>query len=246
MLSDAPVSGKIYEATHAGCDVYEMGSGKLGISVGEVTAVFDPTSSLLRYTCEAPPPLMLTGSGRALALPSTPKDFVLTLSRGTSCFFYAHGVTPPVAAVERLAADSTLNATRVGATLAIHHIERPDSNREFLEFSAHPICATLAREAARLFAERHGVRGEQGYELSVAVGEAVANAVEYSTGQDATFSVDCLFDGDRIHVHVENAGDWRMSVPSEERGRGLPMMTACSRALEIASKDARTRISLTF
>ena len=236
----------VFDASHAGCDIYEMGSGKLGISVGEVTAVFDPTSSLLRYTCEAPPPMMLTGSGRALSLPNSNADFVVTLSRGTTCFFYAQGTTPPAAAVERLASQGAINAGRVGATLAIHHIERPDSNRESLEFSSHPICATLAREAARLFAERHGMAGERSYELSIAVGEAVANAIEYSEGNGATFTIDCVASDGTLYIHVENPGPWRMSTPSEERGRGLPMMTACSRALEISSKDARTRISLTF
>lgn len=240
------MTGPVIDRAHAGCDIYEMGSGKFGFSVGEVTAVFDPANSILRYTCADPQALIVTGSGRALALPAPQKDFTITLSRGTSCLFYPPGAKLALNAVEHLVNQAALSAANAGATLALHHIERPERNTERLEFSTHPICATLAREATRTFAERHGLHGNA-YELSVAVGEAVANAIEYSEGgEGSTFVVDCVADTDAIYIHVENPGHWRIGEQADERGRGIPIMAAFSRSLEITSSDERTRVSLGF
>jgi len=224
-----------------------MGSGKVGLSVGSSVAVFDPGTSLLRYTADVAPPILLTGSGRALALPNTSKDFLITLSRGTSCFFYAAADAAPPEDIERLAASGMLNARSAGAMLALHHIERPASPREYLEYSAQPICATIARDAMCLSAERLGIRGEQLFEVTAAVGEAVANAIEHcrhSTG--ATFTVDCAYGSGELYIHIESNGPWRAPELSDERGRGLPIMRAFTEALEIASSQDRTRVSLSF
>ena len=190
-------------------------------------AVFDPAKSLLRYTAESPPPLLKTGNGRALALPSTSKDFLITLSRGSTCYFFDREDAPPA--------------------LALHHIEPTDANHESFEYSAHPICATIARDAIRVFCERHGLPASREFDLAAAVGEAVANAIEHcEQSPSATFTIDCLRQGQELYVHVESKGPWRPPVPSDEHGRGIPIMAACSRALDISSTQERTRVSLTF
>ncbi len=211
----------------AGCDLYEMGSGKVGISVGAIMGVFDPATSLLRYTAESTSPVLLTGSGRLLTLPSTSKDFLITLASGSSCYFY-EGANPTPA-------------------LALHHIERTDTTREAFEYSAHPICATIARDAMRVFCERNGMTVSQEFDLAAAVGEAVANAIEHcDQSPEATFTIDCQTRGRDLYVHVESKGPWRTTMASDERGRGIPIMNACSRALDIASTEDRTRVTLTF
>lgn len=226
MLSDR-LPGTALEITKAGCDLYEMGSGKVGISVGAIMAVFDPANSLLRYTAESPPPVLLTGNGRSLSLPSTSKDFVMTLASGSSCYFY-EGENPTPA-------------------LALHHIERTDITREAFEYSAHPICATIARDAMRVFCERAGMTVSQEFDLAAAVGEAVANAIEHcDKSPEATFTIDCQTQGRELYVHVESKGPWRAPIPDDEHGRGIPIMNACSRALDISSTQERTRVTLTF
>ena len=229
----------------AGCDLFEMGSGNVGISVGEVSAVFNPLTSVLRYTSGNRAPVMITGNGRVHELPTSRTDFTLTLSRGTSCLFYGPKSAPQ--AIEQLPLGQVVSAENSGASLALHHVARPDTNFEVLEYSAHPVCASLAREAMSLFAIRHGMSPDREYELSYAVGEAVANAIEYCIpGADATFKIDAIVDSERVIIHVENSGCWRASIPSDERGRGISIMAACSTALEIDSSDDRTRITLSF
>ncbi len=324
--SEADVGGDWYDA-------FDLGHGKIGISVGDVTGhgleaavamseirralraaaastdspkallnyvdgivsaegigmataivgVYDVSTNVLRYASAGhPPPVLLSGSNRAHFLPGgglllglggnpASDDYTVTLSPGTSCFFYTDGLLEYgrdviagqralLAAIERIGIAGTPTAdalhaeifsdiinTDDSATMALHHSETLEGARERLEFSGIPICASLARESLRHFCERNGIFGDQQYDVLSAVGEAVANAIEHGTqSAQHTFVLDLDARGDEFIVHVDSHGHWRMFTPREERGRGIPIMRSCSKRLEIASTHERTRITLAF
>ncbi len=323
---EADVGGDWYDA-------FELGSGKIGISVGDVTGhgleaavamseirralraaaattdspkallnyvdgivstegigmataivgIYDVSTNVLRYASAGhPPPVLLSASKRAQFLPGgglllglggnpSSDDYTVTLSPGTSCFFYTDGLLEYsrdviageralLAALERIAIAGTPTAdalhaeifsdivnTDDSATLALHHSEALDVARERFEFSGIPICAGLARESLRHFCERNAIFGEHQYDVLSAVGEAVANAIEHGTqGSQHTFVIDLDARADELVIHVDSYGHWRMFTPRDERGRGIPIMRSCSKRVEISSTHERTRITLTF
>ncbi|MBV8638388.1 MAG: SpoIIE family protein phosphatase [Candidatus Eremiobacteraeota bacterium] len=323
---EADVGGDWYDA-------FDLGGGKIGISVGDVTGhgleaavamseirralraaaattdspkallnyvdgivsaegigmataivgVYDVLTNVLRYASAGhPPPVLLSASKRAQFLPGgglllglggnpASDDYTVTLSPGTSCFFYTDGLLEYsrdviageralLAALERIAiagmptADalhaeifSEIINTDDSATLALHHSEALDGARERLEFSGIPICASLARESLRHFCERNAIFGERQYDVLSCVGEAVANAIEHGTqGSQHTFIIDLDARTDELVASVDSFGHWRMFTPRDERGRGIPIMRSCSKRLEISSTHERTRITLTF
>lgn len=323
---EADVGGDWYDA-------FDLGGGKIGISVGDVTGhgleaavamseirralraaaastdspkallnyvdgivstegigmataivgIYDVSTNVLRYALAGhPPPVLLSANKRAHFLPGgglllglggnpASDDYTVTLSPGTSCFFYTDGLLEYsrdviageralIAALERIAIAGTPTAdalhaeifadiinTDDSATMALHHSETLDGARERLEFSGIPICASLARESLRHFCERNAIFGDRQYDVLSAVGEAVANAIEHGTqSSQHTFTVDLEARADELSVHVDSYGHWRMFTPRDERGRGIPIMRSCSKRLEISSTHERTRITLTF
>ncbi len=323
---EADVGGDWYDA-------FELGDGKIGISVGDVTGhgleaavamseirrairaaaatsdspkallnyvdgivstegigmataivgIYDVSTNVLRYACAGhPPPALLSANKRAHFLPGgglllglggspASEDYTVTLSPGTSCFFYTDGLLEYsrdviageralIAALERIAVAGTATAdalhaeifsdiinTDDSATLALHHSESFNGACERLEFSGIPICASLARESLRHFCQRNAIFGDRQYDVLSAVGEAVANAIEHGTqSAQHSFVVDLDARADELNIHIDSYGHWRMFTPRDERGRGIPIMRSCSKRLEISSTHERTRISLTF
>lgn len=215
----------------------------------------------------------LPAGGTLLGIGVAPSslEHTVTLSSGTSCLFYTDGLLEYnrdvisgeqilLDTIQRLVARGTLTAEALHAeifrdvangddcaTLALHHIDVTNPCALNLTFSSLPMCAALAREAVSHFAERQGIVGEGEYQVTGAVGEAVANAIEHGEHQaDTTFTVEAIAEPDRVIVNVENPGHWRIFNARDERGRGIPIMRSYSSSLEIASTQDRTRITLTF
>ncbi len=248
-----------------------------------IVGIYDVSTNVLRYASAGhPPPALLSASKRAHFLPAgglllglggnpASDDYTVTLSPGTSCFFYTDGLLEYgrdviageralLAALERIANAGTPTAdalhaeifsdivnTDDSATLALHHSESLDGAHERLEFSGIPICASLTRESLRHFCERNGIFGEHQYDVLMAIGEAVANAIEHGTqGSQHTFIIDLEARADELVAHIDSYGHWRMFTPRDERGRGIPIMRSYAKRLEISSTHERTRITLTF
>jgi anti-sigma regulatory factor (Ser/Thr protein kinase) len=82
------------------------------------------------------------------------------------------------------------------------------------------------------------------YEITVAVQEAAANAVEhaYAPGT-AAFDVDATFDAGSVTIEVRDRGSWR-AARGEHRGRGLPMMRALMDSVDVHRSEEGTTIVL--
>jgi anti-sigma regulatory factor (Ser/Thr protein kinase) len=100
------------------------------------------------------------------------------------------------------------------------------------------------RPLLRRWLGKWGAKPDEIYDITVAVQEASANAVEhaYAPG-DATFEVDARHDDGVITVVVRDRGQWR-PPRGRHRGRGLSMMRALMESVDVRHDDEGTTIVL--
>jgi anti-sigma regulatory factor (Ser/Thr protein kinase) len=113
-------------------------------------------------------------------------------------------------------------------------------------FSAVPMAPALARGIAAEKLDQLGVAGDVRFGVLVALGEAVANAVEhaYRGGEPGLIRLELAQEDTRFVLAVEDFGRWRPFVHREERGRGLAIMHALVDGVQIHSTRDSTRIVL--
>jgi anti-sigma regulatory factor (Ser/Thr protein kinase) len=103
------------------------------------------------------------------------------------------------------------------------------------------------RHDLRAWLERGGVGSEQIYDLLLAVDEACTNAVEHGY-RDATGMVGLRAEisGSDLYLTIVDHGSWepRAEVPDPVRGRGLAIMRALVRDVEITTGDDGTRVAM--
>jgi anti-sigma regulatory factor (Ser/Thr protein kinase) len=129
------------------------------------------------------------------------------------------------------------------ALLAVGPV-RERAARMRIELPADEGSVTSARHAVARWLIGTGASDEEMYELTVAIGDACANAVEHAYGPgDATFAVGAeLVDGEVV-MEVSDAGRWR-SPRGENRGRGLQLMNAFTDSLEIDKTEHGTHVRM--
>ena len=121
--------------------------------------------------------------------------------------------------------------------------ELPDRFR-----SAWPADASalrVLRQLLRRWLGKWGASSDETYDITVAVQEAAANAVEhaYAPGS-AAFEVDARHEDGVITVVVQDHGRWRAARGGEQRGRGLPIMHSLMDAVEVQHGDDGTTVQL--
>jgi anti-sigma regulatory factor (Ser/Thr protein kinase) len=115
-------------------------------------------------------------------------------------------------------------------------------DRLTLELPAEPATLAQLRRALGRFLDRAGADAEDVFALTIAVGEAAANAVEHAYGPGhATFTVDVELRGDEVLVTVRDAGRWR-APRAAGRGRGLRLMEALADSVEIEHGEDGTAV----
>jgi anti-sigma regulatory factor (Ser/Thr protein kinase) len=101
------------------------------------------------------------------------------------------------------------------------------------------------RHLLRRWLMNRGVGEQDAYDVIVAAQEACANAVEHAYGPGrAHFEVDGLWEDGRITITVTDHGSWR-APRGKNRGRGLPLMKALMKSVEVRHTDDGTTITLT-
>lgn len=103
--------------------------------------------------------------------------------------------------------------------------------------------ATLRATLRRWLAEQQ-VDGQPAEEITMAVNEAVQNAIEHAHGlQPEPFEVDLERDGDVVVVRVRDHGRWHEGAGGD-RGRGLPLMQALVDDVAIDPRATGTTVTL--
>ncbi|HZV76348.1 MAG TPA: SpoIIE family protein phosphatase [Candidatus Babeliales bacterium] len=113
-----------------------------------------------------------------------------------------------------------------------------------IRLPAAPASAAIARRLALRYARVAKLTPERTFDLIIAVGEAVANAVEHAyrgTTGDFVFRLSAR-DG-RIFGEVQDLGTWREGEPPTDRGRGLAILRATTQRLELNRTPSGTTVA---
>ena len=133
------------------------------------------------------------------------------------------------------------------ATLTLTRTDKssPDIN---LVFSAIPMISALVRSTLRRMTPALALGSDESFSLLVAVGEAIANAVEHAYGErePGLVEVRTKATGERFTVQIDDFGRWRPFQKREERGRGIPLMHALVDGVQIKSTQSSTSITLSI
>ncbi|HET6530494.1 MAG TPA: SpoIIE family protein phosphatase [Actinoplanes sp.] len=139
-------------------------------------------------------------------------------------------------------------------TKAVRHTRRDDiamlalqvtEAREFvLRLPAEPTQLSVLRRRLEDFLTGHQVPENDIFDLTVAVSEAAANAIEHPIDPaEPVVTVEASLDDDAVTVTVRDTGTWRPSTGSGFRGRGLALIGALSE-LSVAQSDAGTSVTV--
>ena len=100
------------------------------------------------------------------------------------------------------------------------------------------------RHLLRRWLVGHGASPAETYDITVAVQEAAANAVEHAYAPGAAaFTVDAEHRDGTIMVVITDHGSWR-DARGENRGRGLPMMQSLMESVDVRRADGGTAVEL--
>ncbi|WP_410644335.1 SpoIIE family protein phosphatase [Amycolatopsis sp. lyj-346] len=108
--------------------------------------------------------------------------------------------------------------------------------------TAEPTALRQLRADAAAWASQAGLPGELRQDLSLALGEAVANSVEHASANAVTYSVTRTADGG-LDVVVHDDGTWRPEpADNSHRGRGIAIITALAEEIAIGHDDLGTTV----
>ena len=118
------------------------------------------------------------------------------------------------------------------------------SERLSLEIPADPDALVHVRRSLNQWLTASGASAKDAYALSVACGEACANAIEHAYGpSEAAFRLDAQRVNGDVEIVVSDGGRWRRRF-SGQRGRGLDLMEALADELEITATESGTSVRL--
>ncbi|MFN2529325.1 MAG: SpoIIE family protein phosphatase [Candidatus Baltobacteraceae bacterium] len=111
---------------------------------------------------------------------------------------------------------------------------------------ATPRSAPVARNALRAFARFHALDENRTFSALAAAGEAVANAIEhaYDNGE-GIFMLRAAVTRGQVNLEVTDHGKWG-SGNSVDRGRGLTIMKAMAKFVDVERTAAGTTVHLTL
>ncbi len=113
-------------------------------------------------------------------------------------------------------------------------------------FSAVPIAAPIARAIVEREMAELDIPAERRFGALVALGEAIANAVEhaYRGGNPGLIRIAIERHPKVLTMSVEDYGCWKPFVHREDRGRGIELMRAFMDSVQILSTQESTKIVL--
>jgi signal transduction histidine kinase/DNA-binding response OmpR family regulator/anti-sigma regulatory factor (Ser/Thr protein kinase) len=117
--------------------------------------------------------------------------------------------------------------------------------REFLlQLPADPTRLSVLRRRLEDFLSAHGVPETDIFDVTVAVSEAAANAIEHPIAPaEPVITVESSVDDEAVTVVVRDTGSWKPAASAGFRGRGLALIGALSE-LSVARSETGTAVTL--
>jgi anti-sigma regulatory factor (Ser/Thr protein kinase) len=117
-----------------------------------------------------------------------------------------------------------------------------------LEVSADANQLAFMRAALRRWLKSAGVGDEQTMNVLIAVGEALANAIEHGHRDrpEGAVSLRAVALADRLQLTVSDTGLWKPpdAIPDSSRGRGIALMRALMHEVTIQQRESGTTVHL--
>jgi anti-sigma regulatory factor (Ser/Thr protein kinase) len=111
-----------------------------------------------------------------------------------------------------------------------------------MQFPATPQVLSQIRQVLRRWLRAYEASPEETAALTLACGEACANAIEHAySPSPRSFALDASYDAGLVTLTVRDSGRWRPARPSD-RGRGLLMIEAVVDELDVLSTATGTEI----
>ncbi|MEU1590808.1 SpoIIE family protein phosphatase [Micromonospora sp. NPDC005710] len=128
--------------------------------------------------------------------------------------------------------------------VAVLALEATELNRFALRLPADPTRLSVLRKRLEDFLIAHSVGETDRFDLTVAVSEAAANAIEHPIHPaEAMISVQVAIEDRAVTATVRDSGQWRESTGSGFRGRGLALIKALGE-LSVRRTDEGTEVTL--
>jgi PAS domain S-box-containing protein len=116
-----------------------------------------------------------------------------------------------------------------------------------MKLPAVPASATIARRFVSRFARVVALDADRSFDLALAVGEAVANAIEHAYKEaPGDFMLRLSSRDDAIFGEVQDLGSWREPSPNSDRGRGLEILAAITQRFEVSRGAAGTTVAFSL
>ncbi|KOX14358.1 SpoIIE family protein phosphatase [Micromonospora profundi] len=128
--------------------------------------------------------------------------------------------------------------------VAVLALEAAELNRFALRLPADPTRLSVLRKRLEDFLVAHSVGETDLFDLTVAVSEAAANAIEHPVDPaEPVISVEVAIADRTVTATVRDSGQWRESTGSGFRGRGLSLIGALG-DLTVRRTDEGTEVTL--
>ncbi|MBM0232967.1 SpoIIE family protein phosphatase [Micromonospora sp. STR1_7] len=128
--------------------------------------------------------------------------------------------------------------------VAVLGLEAAELNRFALRLPADPTRLSVLRKRLEDFLVAHSVGETDLFDLTVAVSEAAANAIEHPVHPaEPIISVEVAIEDRTVTATVRDSGRWRESTGSGFRGRGLSLIRALG-DLSVRRTDQGTEVTL--
>jgi anti-sigma regulatory factor (Ser/Thr protein kinase) len=128
--------------------------------------------------------------------------------------------------------------------IALLALEATDPRRFTLRLPADATRLTVLRRRLESFLAGHGVGEDDVFDLTVAVSEAAANAIEHPVDPTHdTITVEVVLCDDAVTATVRDTGRWRTGTSVGFRGRGLALIGALA-DLEVDRSPTGTAVTL--
>ncbi|MFU8871236.1 SpoIIE family protein phosphatase [Micromonospora sp. SL4-19] len=128
--------------------------------------------------------------------------------------------------------------------VAVLALEAAEVNRFALRLPADPARLSVLRKRLEDFLVAHRVGENDLFDLTVAISEAAANAIEHPVAPtEPVIGVEVAIEDGTVTATVRDSGRWRESTGSSFRGRGLALIKALGE-LTVTRTDEGTELTL--